>query len=1045
MITPNIVIVQLDSQEQIVKHGGKCVADSSGTEVCECLDIWKGTNCEIFESCLYWTCDNGGACYANSTDNIPKCSCVIGWEGKHCETMTDNCSPNPCIYTNAGVSQTAPCINKIADYTCSCPSGTSTKNCSVNYDDCKKSGSNNICTSVDKSATCVDGLDDYTCTCGAAYYGVKCEITDNCKPNPCNYTEYGVIKQANCKNKVADFECSCPSGANGKTCSDNSDDCQRSGKGLQDNLCNTADKNANCSDGLDSYKCSCSVAYSGIDCKTYNACYNIVCKNGGTCSTVDNQPLCACVKGYEGTLCETITNNCDPNPCIYEEWGVQKKATCTNKVADYTCTCPFGTTSKNCSINMDDCKWNGAHTTNLCNTADKDATCLDGLNNYTCICGPAYTGPQSYNACFNVTCENAGNCSTVSNKPKCTCVKGYEGPLCETVTDNCSPNPCIYTEFGVKNETICTNQIGDYTCDCPSGSQGKNCTDNPDDCKKSGSNNICTSVDKKATCLDGLNEYKCACSAAYKDDLCTTYDACFNITCSNGGTCSTVDNKFKCTCPIGWEGDKCQIMINNCNPNPCVYTEFGVKKNAACTNKLADYDCSCPAGTSGKNCEFNNDDCIFNGTSVCNTADMDATCSDGLDKYACKCGPAYKDDQCTITNNCNPNPCIYVEYEEIKTANCTNKIGDYTCSCPSGTSDGLNNYTCACSPDYKGNQCQNGLNEYKCTCSADYTGPQCKMTVIVWKVAQLFGGIDDIINLLEDVVKTPSLIKDLVPFLLGQQPRDNQSAMSWDFEELFEWASYEKHELDYKRDFTLTFDTTLGNCYTFNNGNCSRRWFSRKSGQDGGFRAKMRVRQNQYLAWIDTASLLVFVHPPEESIFAESVRYQVAPNTSTSIITQRNAYSRLSGKYGTCIKDKEEVVSYYYSGDYTTAGCFRGCYQDAVFEECGCMDPRYAMPEEMSACNMSVWNCVKGITAEKGDASTWTDCKCPSPCSESQFDSAYAKSSFPSYYFGCEGLKSDVTKYKYCMGNYTDSLFISVYIPKLTRKVFAEVPAMTVS
>uniref|UniRef100_A0A914PNX9 EGF-like domain-containing protein n=1 Tax=Panagrolaimus davidi TaxID=227884 RepID=A0A914PNX9_9BILA len=449
----------------------------------------------------------------------------------------------------------------------------------------------------------------------------------------------------------------------------------------------------------------------------------------------------------------------------------------------------------------------------------------------------------------------------------------------------------------------------------------------------------------------------------------STYDACVFNHCENGN-CSTVGRDFKCTCTKGWEGRHCEIMTDNCDPNPCIYEEWGIKNETTCTNLLADYSCDCPPGTSGKNCSINFDDCQRTGKSL-------------------------------LDNICN-------------------------------------------SVD-KGAKCADGLNEYRCTCSAEYTGPQCKMTVIVWKVAQLFGGIDDIINLLEEVVKTPSLIKDLVPFLLGQQPRENQSAMSWDFEEMFEWASYERNELDYKQDFTLTFDTTLGNCYTFNNGNCSRRWSSRRSGLDGGFRAKMRVRQNQYLAWIDTASLLVFVHPPEESIFAESVRYQVSPNTSTSIITQRNAYSRLSGKYGTCIKDKEEVGSYYYSGNYTTAGCFRGCYQDAVYEECGCMDPRYAMPEEMSACNMSVWNCVKGITDKRGDASNWKDCKCPSPCSESQFDSAFAKSSFPSYYFGCDPLKADPLKYKYCMGNYTDSLFVSVYIPKLTRKVFAEVPAMSLT
>ena len=161
----------------------------------------------------------------------------------------------------------------------------------------------------------------------------------------------------------------------------------------------------------------------------------------------------------------------------------------------------------------------------------------------------------------------------------------------------------------------------------------------------------------------------------------------------------------------------------------------------------------------------------------------------------------------------------------------------------------------------------------------------------------------------------------------------------------------------------------------------------------------------------------------------------------------QNTYSRLNGKYGTCVKDKDEVGSYYYTGTYTTAGCFRGCYQDAVYERCHCMDPRYAMAPEVTACNMSLWDCVDSVTRDRGDASNWEDCKCPSPCSESQFDSAFMKASFPSYYFPCQRYEAenDTQKFEYCMGNYSDMVLISVYIPRLTQKVFAETPAMSVS
>uniref|UniRef100_A0A914Z9S1 EGF-like domain-containing protein n=1 Tax=Panagrolaimus superbus TaxID=310955 RepID=A0A914Z9S1_9BILA len=112
--------------------------------------------------------------------------------------------------------------------------------------------------------------------------------------------------------------------------------------------------------------------------------------------------------------------------------------------------------------------------------------------------------------------------------------------------------------------------------------------------------------------------------------------------------------------------------------------------------------------------------------------------------------------------------------------------------------------------------CTDKVKGYNCTCSDDYTGKDCETSIIVWKVIQdLGGGEEDIINLLEEVVQSPGLIKDIMPFILGQQSLANQSAMSWDYEDLFVWAAYEETELDIKYflelDIYKWYDITLGN------------------------------------------------------------------------------------------------------------------------------------------------------------------------------------------------------------------------------------------
>ena len=46
--------------------------------------------------------------------------------------------------------------------------------------------------------------------------------------------------------------------------------------------------------------------------------------------------------GYEGGLCETDVNECEPNPC-------SSSATCVDNIGDYTCICPPAFAGKNCS------------------------------------------------------------------------------------------------------------------------------------------------------------------------------------------------------------------------------------------------------------------------------------------------------------------------------------------------------------------------------------------------------------------------------------------------------------------------------------------------------------------------------------------------------------------------------------------------------------------------------------------------------------------------------------------------------------------------
>ena len=49
----------------------------------------------------------------------------------------------------------------------------------------------------------------------------------------------------------------------------------------------------------------------------------------------------------------------------------------------------------------------------------------------------------------------------------------------------------------------------------------------------------------------------------------------------------------------------------------------------------------------------------------------------------------------------------------------------------------------------------------------------------------------------------------------------------------------------------------------------------------------MNINQAEYLNWVYTAAMLVFLHRREETIMGESVSYQIAPGEETTLVVQR--------------------------------------------------------------------------------------------------------------------------------------------------------------
>ena len=186
--------------------------------------------------------------------------------------------------------------------------------------------------------------------------------------------------------------------------------------------------------------------------------------------------------------------------------------------------------------------------------------------------------------CEEWSCANGGVCSVVSGQPRCDCVAGYVGELCDVNHDDCASDPC--------------RNMG--------------------------------------TCLDGVNRFQCMCAPGYQGDLCADeVDECAVAPCKNGASCIDRVAAFECVCTDGYAGPDCSQDIDDCASEPCL-------NDGECVDGVAEFDCECAPGFEGPTCETNSDDCI---DVACENG---GTCTDLVQAYQCDCVGGYEGEFCEI-------------------------------------------------------------------------------------------------------------------------------------------------------------------------------------------------------------------------------------------------------------------------------------------------------------------------------------------------------------------------------------------------------------
>ncbi|XP_077866376.1 uncharacterized protein LOC144354109 [Saccoglossus kowalevskii] len=171
------------------------------------------------------------------------------------------------------------------------------------------------------------------------------------------------------------------------------------------------------------------------------------------------------------------------------------------------------------------------------------------------------------------------------------------------------------------------------------------------------------------------------------DHNCVYIAACENINCQNGGTCRAEVHTAVCYCQQGYTGNRCQSLINYCDPSPCY--NFGV-----CTHNTLGFTCQCEQKYDGDYCQTRFNPCNYVDPPCVN----DGKCKTDYQKethYECECVDELRHfpPHCDVHNHCTERdePCLNGGVCVLQ--------------------DRDPGYLCACKEGYGGTQCEKEIPE----------------------------------------------------------------------------------------------------------------------------------------------------------------------------------------------------------------------------------------------------------------------------------------------------------------------------------------------
>uniref|UniRef100_A0A8C5H0Y5 Crumbs cell polarity complex component 2 n=1 Tax=Gouania willdenowi TaxID=441366 RepID=A0A8C5H0Y5_GOUWI len=192
--------------------------------------------CSSAPVCAHDPCLNGATC--EDLFNAFRCVCDLGWEGKLCETDTDDCASQPCLHGT--------CRDFLAGFECLCHPGYGDALCDRDLNECE----HHAC---EHGGSCKDGANAYSCVCPEDYRGPRCQWIY--PPEECG-KDVQCANDGICSDGLWGANCTCTPGFTGRRCETEIDECAS----------NPCQNGGTCLDRFNLFVCECPPTFSGIVC-----------------------------------------------------------------------------------------------------------------------------------------------------------------------------------------------------------------------------------------------------------------------------------------------------------------------------------------------------------------------------------------------------------------------------------------------------------------------------------------------------------------------------------------------------------------------------------------------------------------------------------------------------------------------------------------------------------------------------------------------------------------------------------------------------------